>query len=165
MIHNGALVRDDGERLTYLCRFPNIVVTGTPGTGKSTLASQICETFAMESGVHPLRHINVGPLVKEKSFHASYDPEWDSYEVDEDQLLDYLEPLTGGTAPDSLESDPEGCEQARDVSEDDETRGGLVLDWHTCDAWPERWVDLVIVLRCDHQLLWKRLERRCVCEH
>jgi adenylate kinase len=40
--------------------------------------------------------------------------------------------------------------------------GGLVLDWHTCDAFPERWVDLVVVLRCDHTLLWERLEKRYV---
>lgn len=38
--------------------------------------------------------------------------------------------------------------------------GGLILDWHTCDAFPERWVDLVVVLRCKHTLLWERLEKR-----
>lgn len=38
--------------------------------------------------------------------------------------------------------------------------GGLILDWHTCDAYPEAWVDLVVVLRCDHTLLWERLEAR-----
>lgn len=26
--------------------------------------------------------------------------------------------------------------------------------------FPERWIDLVVVLRCDHSLLWKRLEKR-----
>ena len=82
--------------------------------------------------------------------------------MDEDQLLDYLEPLSGGTAPQPEEEDPEGCAQAREIPVNDETRGGLILDWHTCDAWPERWIDLVIVLRCDHQLLWKRLEKRYV---
>ena len=40
--------------------------------------------------------------------------------------------------------------------------GGVVLDWHTCGIFPERWVDLVIVLRCDHTLLWERLEKRYV---
>jgi len=39
-------------------------------------------------------------------------------------------------------------------------KGGLILDWHTCDAFPERWVDLVVVLRCNHTLLWERLEKR-----
>ena len=38
--------------------------------------------------------------------------------------------------------------------------GGLILDWHTCDAFPERWVDLVVVLQCNHTQLWDRLEAR-----
>jgi broad-specificity NMP kinase len=40
--------------------------------------------------------------------------------------------------------------------------GGLILDWHSCEPWPERWVDLVVVLRCDHTKLWERLEKRYV---
>lgn len=40
--------------------------------------------------------------------------------------------------------------------------GGLILDWHTCDAFPERWIDLVVVLQCNHTQLWNRLEARCV---
>lgn len=39
-------------------------------------------------------------------------------------------------------------------------RGGVVLDWHSCDIFPERWLDLVIVLRCPHTTLWDRLEKR-----
>jgi adenylate kinase len=26
-------------------------------------------------------------------------------------------------------------------------------DWHTCDAFPERWIDLVVVLRRNHTRL------------
>ena len=40
--------------------------------------------------------------------------------------------------------------------------GGVILDWHTCDIFPERWIDLVVVLRCNHTLLWDRLEKRFV---
>jgi adenylate kinase len=38
--------------------------------------------------------------------------------------------------------------------------GGLILDWHTCEVFPERWADLVVVLRCDHAKIWDRLEKR-----
>jgi AAA domain len=41
-------------------------------------------------------------------------------------------------------------------------QGGLILDWHTCDAFPERWIDLVVVLQCNHSRLWERLEKRYV---
>jgi len=36
----------------------------------------------------------------------------------------------------------------------------VILDWHTCDIFPESWADLVVVLRCNHSLLWERLEKR-----
>jgi adenylate kinase len=39
--------------------------------------------------------------------------------------------------------------------------GGKVIDWHSCELFPERWIDLVIVTRCDHAKLWERLEKRC----
>ncbi|KAF8844055.1 P-loop containing nucleoside triphosphate hydrolase protein [Paxillus ammoniavirescens] len=108
---------------------PVIVITGTPGTGKSTHAQLLVD----ESPI-PMKHINVGEMVKDRGLHEGLDEEWQSYMVDEDKLLDELEPLV--------------------------SQGGVILDWHTCDIFPERWVDLVVVLRCDHTLLWERLEKR-----
>lgn len=64
-------------------RIPNIVITGTPGTGKSSHAQLLLETSPNSI---PLRHINVGELVKEKKLYESYDSEWDSYIVDDDKV-------------------------------------------------------------------------------
>jgi len=108
---------------------PVIVITGTPGTGKSTHA----QLLVSESPI-PLRHIDISNWVKEKGLYESFDQEWQSYNVDEDKLLDELEPIASA--------------------------GGVILDWHTCEAFPERWADLVVVLRCDHSKLWERLEKR-----
>lgn len=139
--------------------YPNIVITGTPGTGKTSHAALLASSWpaSSSSSAQVLRHINVGDLCKQKSFTISYDESWQSYEVDEDKLLDHLEPLTGTRAP-----EPEDEEETKEAKETEETeeRGGLILDWHTCDVWPERWVDLVVVLSCDHQKLWQRLEKR-----
>lgn len=82
----------------------------------------------------PLKHINVGDLVKERNLYEEYDAEWESYTVDEDKLLDELEVIVA--------------------------EGGVILDWHTCEIFPERWPDLVVVLRCNHTKLWERLEKR-----
>jgi AAA domain len=60
---------------------PVIIITGTPGTGKSTHAHLLSE----ESPV-PLQHINVGEWVKERDLHEGYDQEWQSYTVDEDRV-------------------------------------------------------------------------------
>ncbi|KAF8807545.1 P-loop containing nucleoside triphosphate hydrolase protein [Phlegmacium glaucopus] len=108
---------------------PVIIITGTPGTGKSSHAQ-----FLVNESPIPLQHINVSEWVKERGLFEEYDQEWQSYTVDEDRLLDDLEPL---------------------ISD-----GGLILDWHTCEMFPERWADLVVVLRCDHAKIWDRLEKR-----
>lgn len=60
---------------------PVILITGTPGTGKSTHAQLLAQLSPV-----PLRHINVGDLVKEKDLHEGYDEEWQSYVVDEDKV-------------------------------------------------------------------------------
>lgn len=64
-----------------MAKAPVIIITGTPGTGKTTHAQILAE----ESSV-PLKHINVGELVKEKSLYEEYDEEWQSYTVDEDKV-------------------------------------------------------------------------------
>ena len=58
---------------------PNILVTGTPGTGKTTH----CELIASEAS---LRHINVGDIVKEHDLHDGYSNEFDAYYVDDDKV-------------------------------------------------------------------------------
>lgn len=129
---------------------PNIVITGTPGTGKTTTAQALVEASPI-----PLEHINVVELVKQKELHDGFDPEWQSYIVDEDKVSPVLR--ASNASP--------HLSQVIDELEPLAAPGGLVLDWHTCDAFPERWVDLVIVLQCDHTQLWDRLEKRCALYH
>ncbi|KAM1002630.1 hypothetical protein EV1_002951 [Malus domestica] len=63
---------------------PNILVTGTPGTGKTTTSSALAEATQ-------LRHINVGDLVKAKNLHDGWDDELDCYVINEDLVCDELE--------------------------------------------------------------------------
>ncbi|XP_010541351.1 PREDICTED: adenylate kinase isoenzyme 6 homolog isoform X2 [Tarenaya hassleriana] len=68
---------------------PNILITGTPGTGKSTTASALAEATN-------LRHICIGDLVKEKNLHSGWDDELECYIIDEDLVCDELEDVMEG---------------------------------------------------------------------
>lgn len=106
---------------------PNILVTGTPGTGKTSFSQQL----SMELG---LRHIDVGEFAKERNLLGEHDAVLDFHYMDEDGVLDALEPIM--------------------------TDGGVILDHHSCDWFPERWIQIVVVLRASTEALYDRLEAR-----
>ena len=107
---------------------PNVLITGTPGCGKSTFCAALCER------VTSLTAVDVGALVRDKQLHSGWDDEYQSYVLDEERLLDELEDLV----------EP----------------GGRVVEYHAADLFPERWFDLVLVLRVENGMLYSRLEER-----
>eukprot|EP00245_Coleochaete_scutata_P006543 TRINITY_DN21019_c0_g1_i1.p1 TRINITY_DN21019_c0_g1~~TRINITY_DN21019_c0_g1_i1.p1 ORF type:complete len:195 (+),score=37.65 TRINITY_DN21019_c0_g1_i1:38-586(+) len=111
-----------GQRLK-----PNVLVTGTPGTGKTSL----CSLLASSTG---LSCVNIGDLVREKELHSGWDEEYGCHILDEDKLCDELE--------------------------DRMVEGGNIIDYHSCDFFPERWFDAVVVLQTDNSLLYDRLSNR-----
>lgn len=106
---------------------PNILITGTPGTGKTSTA----QLAADKSG---FKCINVSDLVKEHECHEGKDLEFDSYILDEDKLCDVMEPIMA--------------------------EGGCIVDFHSPEFFPERWFELVLVLRTKTEVLFDRLEAR-----
>ena len=86
------------------------------------------------AAVPGFQHVNISELVKTKDLHGGKDDEFDCFVLDEDKICDELE--------------------------DQMSTGGVVVDFHTCDFFPERWFDLVVVLRCDNDNLYPRLEKR-----
>ncbi|RCK60706.1 Adenylate kinase isoenzyme 6 HBR1 [Candida viswanathii] len=116
---------------------PNIIITGTPGCGKSShsqsLVSQLNQDFAKDTTIS-FKHFNISEVAKERDCIESYDAKLDTSVVDEDKLLDSLEP--------------------------DLEKGGVIVDWHCCDIFPERLIDLVVVLRTDNSNLYDRLKTR-----
>jgi adenylate kinase len=42
----------------------------------------------------------------------------------------------------------------------DLSKGGCVIDWHACDVFPKKYIDLVVVLRTDSKTLYDRLSSR-----
>ena len=52
------------------------------------------------------------------------------------------------------------CLQLLDVLEEKIAEGGFIVDSHMCEVFPENWIDMVIVLRCDTSMLYDRLTKR-----
>lgn len=61
-------------------RKPNILVTGTPGTGKTTFSDLLATKLEFE-------HVNASEWVKDKKLHQGYDESFDTYILDEDKVL------------------------------------------------------------------------------
>lgn len=61
-------------------RPPNILITGTPGTGKSSLAEMIMHNF------DGLTHLNISQLIKERKLGDKFNHEWQTWEFDDDKV-------------------------------------------------------------------------------
>lgn len=118
---------------------PNIFITGTPGTGKTSLVEHLLEDRDMES----YTVINIGSLAKEKNLYEEFDEEYQCHVLDEDAVVNELKSrfLPSGKEP-SLSST------------------GVILEYHSCDFIPCEWIDVVYVLRTDNSVLYDRLEER-----
>lgn len=132
-------------------RLPNILITGTPGVGKTTLASELA-SLSLDTP-HPLQHISVNEIIKKHSCHEGYDERLKTYIVDEDKMLDQVEKEIN----DGKDSN-EGSDDEVSNNNNKKMGGGYILDYHVPDLFPDRWIDLVIVLRCnDTQVFYERL--------
>ena len=58
---------------------PNIIITGTPGVGKTTH----CELLAQATG---LKHMSINQIAKERDCYDGYDEELKTSIVDEDKV-------------------------------------------------------------------------------
>jgi adenylate kinase len=84
-------------------------------------------------------HLNVGRFAEEHKCYEGRDEELDTNILDEDKLLDLLEVVFQEAAA---------------------AGKGIVADFHVCEIFPERWFDLVIVLRANTETLFDRLTAR-----
>lgn len=116
-------------------KLPNILVTGTPGVGKTTLCSlleaQLPEDFSLEG----FQYVKLAELINTKKLYKDWNEEFDVPEYDEDMVCDELEPLMS-------------------------QRGGIILEFHSCDFFPERWFDMIVLLRANNTSLFDRLSER-----
>lgn len=78
-----------------------------------------------------MTHIELSKLITDQKLYSEWDNENNCTIFDEDKVLDYLEQYV--------------------------PYGGYIIDFHGSDFFPERYFDLVVVLRCENSILYDRL--------
>ncbi len=65
---------------------PNIIITGTPGVGKSTTARDVASECSF------MKHLNISKLVVENKLHDGPDPDFQgTFVLNEDKILDHID--------------------------------------------------------------------------
>jgi adenylate kinase len=109
-----------------------ILLTGTPGTGKTTISPLLADKL----GCHL---VDVNHLVEEKHLYTGVDPEKNYKIVDMEALEDELFQIV---------SKPDG----------DSSKGCIIIEGHLSHYFPR--ADLVIVFRTEPKVLENRLQKR-----
>ncbi len=110
-----------------------IAVTGSAGCGKTTYAKKL----ARAKGYLIL---DLTKLIKKYKLYESYDKKLDTYEVDTDELSEFLKDVIKGLKKEGWK--------------------GVVLDGHLSHYLSPRIIDEVHVMKCDIKTLRKRLTKR-----
>ena len=112
---------------------PNILITGTPGTGKTTLSRLLEDAMNNEYGIK-YTHIPLGEWINEKKLYKHWNEEFNVPEFDEDLICDELEPMV--------------------------PHGGMIVDFHSSAFFPQHWFKYVVLLRVENTQLYDRLAER-----
>jgi adenylate kinase len=133
---------------------PNIALSGTPGTGKSTLCT------ALTAKLPGLRYINISSEAEARGCRANYDTDLQTWEVDEVALARSLRKdlVRGGVLLDWIHADflagtdsHDGYDTEEEVEDDNKT----VDEEQEVDM-----IDLVIQMHADTTTLYDRYKAR-----
>ena len=114
-----------------------IIVTGTPGTGKTTISKFICKKFNY-------KYIDVNRLIKKHNLRDGYDKKRRCYIIDEKKLCRILIKEINNQKNSATKQN--FC--------------GIVIDSHLSHYLPKEYVELCIVVKCNLKTLEQRLKKR-----
>ncbi|UJR14863.1 hypothetical protein I4U23_001848 [Adineta vaga] len=119
--------------MTSRKQFPNIIICGTSGVGKSRFCQQLCSLNSV------LKHININDLAKQHKFLLEYDEENQCDILNDDAINDYF--------------DHEYVQKS--------LSSGLIIDYHSAGIISDNnQIHAIFVLRCTCDKLMDRLNSR-----
>ncbi len=126
-----------------------IIVTGSVGTGKTTLAKALSKKLNYE-------HIDVNKIIKEDKIYDSYDKKNKCYIIDAKKLNKSLIKLVNQYKKSSKNKKTDD----KKILKNKRSEKGIIIDSHLSHYLPKKYVDLCIVTKCDLKTLEKRLKER-----
>jgi adenylate kinase len=109
-----------------------MLVTGTPGTGKTTVAKRLAKKYKAE-------HINVNKIIKDNKLRESYDCIRKSYVVDIKKLNNVLMKI---------------------IAQAKREKTSIIIDSHLSHYLPAKYVDVCYVIKTSLKKLKNRLQKR-----
>jgi len=110
-----------------------VIFSGTPGTGKTVITRKVSEKIGAKA-------ISLSEFAVKNNLILSFDSKRDTYVIDEDKIVPEIINLIEKSRNQGIST--------------------LIIEGHLTDIIPEKYIDLVIVFRCDPDILYKRLKLR-----
>ena len=112
-----------------------IIVSGTPGTGKTTLSKKLAKKLNFY-------HLDVNKLISKNKLYESYDKKRNTRIVDVNKLNKIL------------------IKEINKIKKSNKKIKGIIIDSHLSHFFPRKYADFCIVTKCDIKELNKRLKRK-----
>lgn len=114
-------------------RKPNILIIGTPGTGKTSLSKKL------EKKLEGYKRIELSKAIKKHRLYSEWDDKMGASIFDENLVRRYLK---------------------NQLDKYNSKNVGIILDFHSVNFIKRKWFDIVFCLNSETHVLFDRLEKR-----